>query len=101
MRRFALALAALLLVGNALAGVRATLDPPQVGAGEPAHLTLSYEGQTRSSSFRGRRKSMCSCQAERSTLGRAADIGNRLLELFCRGRFHRCLTPINPMLFEQ
>jgi hypothetical protein len=45
---FALAaLAALALAGKALAADHATLDPPQVAAGEPVHLILSYDGQTR------------------------------------------------------
>jgi hypothetical protein len=47
MKGWVIALAALALTGNALAAVHATLDPPQVAAGEPVHLTLTYDGQTR------------------------------------------------------
>ena len=47
MKRWALAVAALVLAGNALAAVHATLNTPQTGTGEPVRLTLSYDGQTR------------------------------------------------------
>lgn len=47
MTRFAVALMALLIAGAASGAVRATLDAPQTGVGEPVRLTLSYDGQTR------------------------------------------------------
>ena len=47
MTRFAVVLLALLIGGQAFGAVRATLDAPQTGVGEPVRLTLSYDGQTR------------------------------------------------------
>ncbi|MFI4888967.1 MAG: BatD family protein [Steroidobacterales bacterium] len=47
MRTWAVALLALLIAGNALGAVTASLDASQVGAGEPVRLILKYDGQTR------------------------------------------------------
>src|SRR5450631_3976426 len=47
MRAWVGALLGVLIAGNALGAVKATLDATQIGPGESVRLVLQYDGQTR------------------------------------------------------